>query len=170
MRILILNGSPHPNGNTAGMVEAFAQGAREAGHTVTVIPVARRRIAGCLGCEYCHERGGGNCIQKDDMEQIYTELRDTQMLVLAAPVYFYAMSGQLQMALNRLYAPHLRMLERSALLLSAGDQNAFEPSVMQYRRIFQYYGVRDACIFTLAGAQNRDPQELEKLRQFARSL
>lgn len=107
MRILILNGSPHPNGNTAGMVEAFAQGAREAGHTVTVIPVARRRIAGCLGCEYCHERGGGNCIQKDDMEQIYTELRDTQMLVLAAPVYFYAMSGQLQMALNRLYAPHL---------------------------------------------------------------
>ena len=44
----------------------------------------------CLfACEYCHGKGHGKCVQKDDMQTIYTELRDTEMLVLAAPIYYH---------------------------------------------------------------------------------
>ena len=66
VNIVVLNGSPRPHGNTAFLVDAFREGAQEAGHTVTVLPVASMKIAGCLGCEYCHGRGQGKCIQKDD--------------------------------------------------------------------------------------------------------
>lgn len=52
----ILNGSPRKQ-NTAAMVEAFAEGAKAAGHEVETIQVGKLKINGCLACEYCHGRG-----------------------------------------------------------------------------------------------------------------
>ena len=54
MKILVLNGSPHPDGATADMVTAFEKGAKENGHEVVTFAVARMNVKGCLGCEYCH--------------------------------------------------------------------------------------------------------------------
>ena len=74
MQILVLNGSPRPHGNTAAMVEAFRKGAEENGHVVTVVNVCQKKIAGCLACEYCHQEGSGHerqCVQKDDMQEVY---------------------------------------------------------------------------------------------------
>lgn len=62
MKILVLNGSPRPNGNMEAMVEAFAEGAKENGHEIIVVPVCQKKIAGCLACEYCHTKGEGRCI------------------------------------------------------------------------------------------------------------
>ena len=53
MNIVVLSGSPRKGANTDTMVEAFAETAREAGHTVEVVRVASKKIAGCLGCQYC---------------------------------------------------------------------------------------------------------------------
>ena len=86
MKITVLNGSPRPNGNTAGMVKTFREAAETAGHTVTVFEVCKMNVKGCMACEYCHERGQGECIQKDDMKEIYKSLQDTDMLILASPI------------------------------------------------------------------------------------
>lgn len=84
MNILVLNGSPRANGNTAQMVRSFREAAEQNGHTVHAVDVCKRNIRGCLACEYCHGKGQGQCVQKDDMQEIYAELSDTKMLVLAA--------------------------------------------------------------------------------------
>ena len=52
MKILVLNGSPHLDGATSDMVNAFARGAQEAGHEVVSINVAHKNIRGCMACEY----------------------------------------------------------------------------------------------------------------------
>ena len=104
MKILILNGSPRPDGNTAAMAKAFAKGAAESGHEVNLISVCQKNIGGCLACEYCHTRGNGRCIQQDDMQQIYPLLDRAEMIVLASPVYYHSFTGQLQCAINRIYA------------------------------------------------------------------
>ena len=93
MKILVLNGSPRPNGNTAAMVNTFKKAAEAKCHEVVCFNVCRMNIKGCLACEYCHGKGNGVCVQKDDMQQIYTALKDTEMLVLAAPIYYHGSPG-----------------------------------------------------------------------------
>ncbi len=101
MRILVLNGSPRSKGNTKQMVEAFREGAEAAGHQVDV---CRMKINGCLACEYCHSKGNGTCIQKDDMQTIYELLKEAEMLVIASPIYYHGVSGQLKCVLDRFYS------------------------------------------------------------------
>jgi multimeric flavodoxin WrbA len=104
MNILVLNGSPRQNGNTAKMVTAFCEGAESSRHTVKTVNVCKLNVKGCLACEYCHSKGNGKCIQKDDMQDIYSLLKDTNMLVLASPIYYHGISGQLKCVIDRFYS------------------------------------------------------------------
>lgn len=101
--VLILEGSPRPNGNSHLLSDAFARGAEEAGHTVTHIAAARKRVSGCLGCNACY-RNGGACVQKDDMPEIRDAMLAADVIVLASPIYFYSMPAQLKAVLDRTYA------------------------------------------------------------------
>lgn len=172
MKILILNGSPRPNGSTAAMSEAFAEGAREAGHEAVILPVGRMKIAGCLGCEYCHTKGEGRCIQKDDEEQVYRALEDAEMLVLASPVYYYTLSAQLQAALHRTYAVGIpKKVRRAALLLSSGSPDVYGPAIEQYRlSVVEYFQVEDMGVRTVNETSSRVEDNLDSLREFGRSV
>ena len=103
MKIVVLNGSPRVNGNTAAMTKAFAEGAAEAGHEVEIVPVAKLKIAGCLGCEYCHTKGGGKCVQKDDMPEILEKIRKADRLTIFSPIYWWQVTAQTKLILDRLY-------------------------------------------------------------------
>ena len=96
MNILLLQGSPRANGNTAWMAEEFRKAAEAAGHKVTLVNVAHKKIAGCLACEYCHGKGNGACVQKDDMQELYPLLAEAEVLVIASPVYYFTLSAQIQ--------------------------------------------------------------------------
>ena len=103
MKILILNGSPRPNGNTAAMVRAYAEGASEAGAYRSYRERVPEEDSGsALACEYCHTKGGGKCIQQDDMQEVHPLLEEAEMIVLASPIYYHSFSGQLQCAINRI--------------------------------------------------------------------
>ena len=172
MKILVLNGSPRPDGNTASMVKAFAEGARESRHEVTIIPICKKRIAGCLACEYCHTKGEGKCIQQDDMQEVYPVLQEAEMIVLASPVYYHSLTGQLQCAINRIYAlDRPKKLKKAALILSSGSDGVYSGAIYEYRKSFlEYLKLLDMGIFTVYGEQNQSEEKLEELRQFGRSL
>ena len=144
MKILILNGSPRPNGNTAAMVRAYAEGASEAGHTVHIVNVCQKKIAGCLACEYCHTKGNGKCVQQDDMNQIYPAVRDCDVVVLASPLYYWTMSGQLRTAFDRLFALEeggknlLRGNGKSSALLMAAEGHGFDDAVLYYDHLMEH--------------------------------
>lgn len=172
MNILVLNGSPRPNGNTAAMVAAFTEGATEKGHQVSVVNVCRKKIAGCLACEYCHTKGNGRCIQQDDMQEVYPVLEEAEMIVLASPVYYHNFTGQLQCAINRIYAlDKPKNLKKVALILSSGSDNVYGGAVYEYQNSFlDYLKLEDMGIFTAFDKQNQSEEKLEELRQFGRSL
>lgn len=172
MKILVLNGSPRPNGNTAAMTAAFVEGATKKGHEVTVVAVCEKKIAGCLACEYCHTRGGGTCIQKDDMQEIYPVLDRAEMIVLASPVYYHSLTGQLQCAVNRIYAlDKPKNLKKAALFLSSGSDKVYGGAVYEYENSFiDYLKLENMGIFTAYGEQNQSKELLEKLRAFGENL
>ena len=92
MQVLILQASPRANGNTAWMAEEYKKAAEAAGHKVTLVNVSKKKIAGCLACEYCHNKGNGACIQKDDMQELYPLMAEAEALVLAAPIYYFTLN------------------------------------------------------------------------------
>ena len=172
MNILVLNGSPRPNGNTAAMVSAFSEGATENGHQVTVVSVCQKKIAGCLACEYCHTKGNGKCIQNDDMQEIYPVLEEAEMIVLASPVYYHSFTGQLQCAVNRIYAlDKPKNLKKAALILSSGSDDVYGGAVYEYENSFlDYLKLENMGIFTAFDKQNKLEEKLNELREFGRNL
>ena len=172
MKILILNGSPRPNGSTSAIVEAFAEGAEEAGHSVEIIKVGRKKIAGCLGCEYCHTKGNGQCIQKDDEKEVYKALEHAEMLVLASPIYYYSFSAQLQAALHRTYALKVpKKVRKTALLLSSGSPDVYGPAVRQYQlSVVEYYKIEDLGEMTVNEENYKAEDHLVEFKMFGRSV
>lgn len=156
MNILVLNGSPRKHGNTAFMIDAFLDGAKQQGHHVDVISVCEKNINGCLACEYCHTKGNGACIQQDDMQEIYPLLQEAEMVVLASPVYYHGFSGQLQCAINRIYAlDKPKKLRKAALFLSSGSDSVYDGAIYAYENSFiQYLGLENMGIFKAYDVQN----------------
>ncbi len=170
MNILVLNGSPRPQGDTAKMVSVFKEAAETAGHAVTVFTVCRMNIRGCLACEYCHGKGQGTCVQQDDMREIYEALQNADMLVLASPIYYHNISGQLKCVIDRfysaLYPSAPERLKKVAMFLASGDPDMYIGAGFSYEGDFLgYLGLEDRGLFT-----NHDKDVLQRIAEMAASL
>lgn len=173
MDILVLNGSPRPQGNTSAMIRAFKEGAESAGHRVTVIDVCKKKISGCLACEYCHTKGKGTCIQNDDMQEIYAQLAGAEMLVITSPIYYHGISGQLKCTLDRFYSAAYPQrpakLRKVSMFLSSGDDKMYEGALFSYQGDFlDYLGLEDMGVFTTHGQCSSS--KLKELEKFGASL
>lgn len=172
MNILVFNGSPRVNGNTVSMIQAYTEGAMEAGHRVQVVDICQKNIGGCLACEYCHTKGNGKCIQQDDMQEVYPLLEEADMIVLASPIYYHNFTGQLQCAINRIYAlDKPKKLRKAALLLSSGSDLVYSGAIFEYQNSFlQYLHLEDCGMFAAHDEENKSKALLERLKDAGRKL
>jgi arsenate reductase (thioredoxin) len=101
MFVLGLQGSPRKGGNTDTFMKAFLGKAAQAGAAVKTIQVARAGIVPCKGCGYCETHG--TCVIADDpmSTEIFGLLREADLVVAASPVYFYGVSAQLKVLIDR---------------------------------------------------------------------
>ena len=144
MQILILQGSPRAKGNTAWMAEEFKNAAEAAGHQVTLVNVAHKHIAGCQACEYCHGKGNGACIQKDDMQELYPLIAEAEVLVLAAPIYYFTLSAQIQAPIQRMYCVNApAKVKKMALLMSSYSPAVYDGALAEFRDICNYWQVEN---------------------------
>lgn len=170
MKIAVLNGSPKV-GNTAAMVNAFADGAKEAGHEVEILHVGKMKIGGCIACEYCHTKGEGKCVQKDDMEKVMPAYKDADMVVFASPIYYFDVTAQLSAAIQRVYAiGKPAKASKAALLLSSASPNPYDGAIATYKSILAFTGIEDAGIITAAGSENSSEAKMAEIRSFAKAL
>ncbi len=170
MKIKILNGSPRKE-NTAAMVEAFAEGAREAGHEVEILHVGKMKIAGCLGCEYCHGKGEGTCVQKDDMSQVIEAYQEADMVVFASPIYYFGMTSQIMAAIQRMYCiGKPPKAKKAALMISSGSEGTASGAIMTYKDMVSYMGMEDVGICCLSGEENKSEEKLSAIREVVKDL
>lgn len=101
-KVLILSASPRRKGNSQILCDKFAEGAKSTGHQVKMIRLSDKKINFCIACDACM-KNGGFCVQRDDMGDILKEYQQADVLVLATPVYFYGISAQMKIFIDRTY-------------------------------------------------------------------
>ncbi len=109
--VLILSASPRKGGNSDLLCDEFMRGAKESGHEVEKLRVCEYKISPCSGCYYCRDHGG-ECVHKDDMAGILQKMIDADVIVLASPVYFYAVNAQLKALIDRTVARWLEVHDK----------------------------------------------------------
>lgn len=171
MNILILQGSPRANGNTAWMAEEYKKAAESAGHQVTIVDVAKKKINGCLACEYCHTKGDGACIQKDDMQELYPLMNEAEVLVLAAPIYYFTLCAQIQAPVQRMYCVNKpAKVKKMALLMSSYSPNVYDGAISEYRGICNYWQVENMGIVTAKVDEQKTDATRQKVIALASKL
>lgn len=97
--VLILSASLRAGSNSEALANAFADGARAAGHMVELVSLRGKNIAFCRGCLACQTLG--RCVIDDDAVAITDKMQHADVIVFATPIYYYEMSGQLKTLLDR---------------------------------------------------------------------
>jgi len=141
-RVLVLMASPRARGNSTILAEEAARGAAEAGAEVEAFRLARMKIGPCLACEGCRKPGADGCVRKDDIGMLHGRLREAGALVIASPVYWFTMSAQIKLFMDRLYAfgaegykPLKGM--RIGIIMTYGDADPFASGAVNALRSFQ---------------------------------
>ena len=163
-KIMVLNGSPRQAGNTAGLIDAFTKGAEESGNTVTTFFLDGMTINGCKGCLGGGKNPDSPCVQKDDMEKIYPVYKEADIVVMASPLYYWNLSGQLRTAFDRLFAvaecnADYSNPQKNCALLMAAEGHDFDEVTIYYNKLSEHLNWNNLGM-VLAGGVN-EPGEIE---------
>lgn len=101
MKVLILNGSPHANGNTAIAVNELAKTFEAEGIEAEVCHIGNKNIRGCIACGKCAELG--KCVFNDAVNELAPKFEAADGLVVASPVYYASANATLIACLDRLF-------------------------------------------------------------------
>ena len=140
-KVLILSASPRRKGNSDILCDQFLLGANEAGHDAEKIFIRDKKINFCVACGAC-QKNGGTCVQKDDMAEILEKMLAADVIVMATPVYFYTMNGQMKTLIDRTYAkyPNINNKDIYFIVTAAdGRKQAIDRVIEEFRGFTDCY-------------------------------
>ena len=166
-QILILKSSPRKRANSSILADQVTAGASAAGAAVEGFDLHSLTIHPCDACDFCHGAGDAGCVINDDMQMLYPKLRAADGIVIASPIYWFTLSAQAKLCIDRWYA--LEGPEGSALrgklfglVLTYGDDDPYSAGAVNAIHTFQ-----DMCRYLkadLAGivyGSASDPGEIQ---------
>jgi multimeric flavodoxin WrbA len=178
--VLILKGSPRDKGNSSSLADQVALGAREAGAEVEAVALHKLKIEPCTACDACQRAGGGgHCNIDDDMQALYPKLTGADAIVISSPVYWFTLSAQVKLCIDRWYAlesPQGNPLcgKDFGLVLAYGDTDAFASGAINAIRAIQdmcrYLRINVVGIVHGSASNIGDVQKQPELMQRAHEL
>ena len=139
-QILVFKGSPRAKGNSSILADKAAEGAKNAGAQVESFSLHKMDIRPCDACDICQETEA--CVLGDDMQQLYPRLRQADAIVIASPIYWFTVSAQTKLFIDRWYAlesPRGSALKgkQFGILLTYGDSDPYSSGAINAIRTFQ---------------------------------
>lgn len=164
MKVAVICCSPRVHGNSEILADSLIKGAKEAGHEVTKIDLRSKSMTPCLGCEYCRTHNH-QCFKQDDADQVIQTIIDSDVFVLATPIYFSSLPAQLKILIDRFFAREYEVREanqrkKAYLLLTCGtlDINQTVAAVESFRGFIKVLRTVDegGIIYGLGAFQKGD--------------
>lgn len=180
MNAVVLFGSPRKEGNTILLVNTFIERLKEKGVNVRVLYLNDMNIRPCQGCGVCLP--GGVCKINDDMKDIRKYMLESDVIVYATPVYWFSISGQLKLVIDRTFAFmdenfNSRIAGKKAVtIMTCGTENVGECDhiITMFKMIFdlqklKYVGsiIATGCPTNAIGVKT---EFIEKTKSLAESL
>ncbi|MGD8521169.1 MAG: flavodoxin family protein [Desulfobacterales bacterium] len=141
-KILVLYSSPRKKGNSAALANQIVKGAESAGANVESVHLNTMNISACQACYACRKEDSNGCAIDDDMQTIYPKLVACDTWVIASPVYWFSMSAQTKLFMDRCFAllaydnnPFAG--KRVGIAMSYGDSDPFNSGCVNALRAFQ---------------------------------
>ena len=141
-QVLVILGSPRKKGNSSTLAARISRGAKSAGAEVETLFLQDLKISPCRGCNTCQKHDSKGCAIKDDMQEIYPKLIKADAWVIASPVYWFTMSAQTKIFMDRCYALPAYAKnpfagKRIAIAMSYGDVDPVKSGCVNALRTFQ---------------------------------
>ena len=141
-RVLILAASPRSNGNSTILALKAAEGVKAEGGEADVVRISNLKISPCNACDSCIAKPEAGCVIKDDMQPLYQKIKDAQGIIFATPVYWFNMSAQMKLLIDRTYAIQGKGYwaftgKDVGVILTYGDEDVFASGGINALRSFQ---------------------------------
>ena len=141
-KILVVHSSPRKKGNSNTLANEIIKGAESAGAEVESVYLHGMDISPCNACYACQKKDSNGCAIDDEMQTIYPKLVECDTWVIASPVYWFNMSAQTKLFMDRCfallaYADNPFAGKRVAIAMSYGDTDPFNSGCINALRSFQ---------------------------------
>jgi multimeric flavodoxin WrbA len=140
--IVVVLGSPRRKGNSATLAENVVLGAKSVGAIVETYYLHGMDIKPCDACAVCHKDTNAECVINDDMQKLYPKLRQADAIVIASPIYWFTVSAQTKLFMDRCYAlgnsgGYALKGKRIGIVLTYEDSDPFVSGAVNAIRTFQ---------------------------------
>jgi multimeric flavodoxin WrbA len=141
-KVLVLLGSPRRKGNSAALAQKIAEGAKSEGASVRAVFLHGMNISPCTACYACQKPKSRGCSIDDDMQPLYRAMLEADAWVIASPVYWFTLSAQMKLWMDRClafpaYGKEPFEGKRIAIAMSYGGEDPFDSGCVNALRTFQ---------------------------------
>lgn len=173
-KVLVISASPRKGGNSDVLCDEFIKGAIDSGNIAEKVFLRDKKINYCTGCGLCNTNNYTACSQNDDMAEILDKMVDADTVVLATPVYFYTMNGQLKTFIDRCCARYTHISNKDFYFIATaadGRKQALERTFDSLRGFTACLeNIKEAGLIYGAGVWNKGEIQSTKLMQEAYNM
>lgn len=140
MKVLLINGSPKANGNTATALAEMAKVFAEEGIETVTMQVGSQAVRGCIGCGKCGKLG--KCVFDDIVNEAAAMLAQCDGMVVGSPVYYASANGTVTAFLDRLfYSNHTDLRMKVGASIVAARRGGLSAAMDQLNKYFSISGM-----------------------------
>ncbi|MBR0061664.1 MAG: flavodoxin family protein, partial [Selenomonadaceae bacterium] len=147
MKIVVINSSPHSETQSTSryLAQKFIEGAKSKGHEIFIFDAANEQTNPCKGCDHCGM--DGDCIFNDAIQtKLMPQMLAADLLVLVTPLYYFGMSAQLKIIVDRFYSRTTRLSGKKSIMMATAWNSAdwtMEALKNHYETLVRYMSWQD---------------------------
>ena len=176
MKVLLINGSPRANGNTALALEEMANVFTQEGIETEIVHVGNKDIRGCLACTSCYK--DSKCVVNDIVNECAAKFEECDGMVVASPVYYASANGTLISFLDRLfYSSHFDKRMKVGASVAVARRGGCSATFDQLNKYFTISGMPVASSQywnsvhgAAPGQASEDAEGLQTMRTLAKNM